>query len=150
MLAAKLRLVFGVLTVAFTALTSAAQAPVATIAGTVTDSTRRTVSADGVVTIVRPRTPFNQIISPITLPEHFSNGDGFITQDVRVTRAIRMTHRSQLSLVGEVFNLLHVANVTGYSGVLNQPNYGLPSARVGQVFGSGGPRAFQLVLRLRF
>ena len=55
-----------------------------------------------------------------------------------------------MSLIGEVFNLFNVANLTGYSGVFNQPNYGLPSARVAQVFGTGGPRAFQFALRLRF
>jgi hypothetical protein len=52
--------------------------------------------------------------------------------------------------MGEVFNLFNVANLTGYSGILNQPNYGQPSARVGQVFGSGGPRACQLAARVTF
>ncbi len=116
----------------------------------VEDGTRRVVDASGAVTIVRPRTPFNQVMTPITLPEHFSNGDSFITQDVRVTRAIRMTKQSELSLVGEAFNVFNIANMTGYSGVLNQPNYGTASARVAQVFGTGGPRAFQVALRLRF
>ena len=55
-----------------------------------------------------------------------------------------------LSLIAEVFNLFNVSNLTGYSGVLNQPNYGQPSARVGQVFGTGGPRAGQLAARLTF
>ena len=61
-----------------------------------------------------------------------------------------MTKQSELSLVGEVFNVFNIANMTGYSGVLNQPNYGTASARVAQVFGTGGPRAFQVALRLRF
>ena len=113
-------------------------------------ATRRVMNPDGSVTIVRPRTPFNQIISPITLPERFSNGDSFITQDVRITKHIRFSRIGQLSLIGEVFNVFNVANLTGYSGVLNQPGYGQPSARVGQVFGTGGPRAFQLAARIRF
>ena len=56
----------------------------------------------------------------------------------------------RLDLIGEVFNLFNVANLTGYSGVLNQLNYGQPTARAGQVFGSGGPRAFQLAARVEF
>jgi hypothetical protein len=116
----------------------------------VDDRTRRVVNPDGTVTIVRPRTPFNQIINPITLPERFANGDSFITQDVRLARTIRIAHAAQLSLIAEVFNVFNVANLTGYSGVLNQPAYGQPSARVGQVFGTGGPRAFQFAARLTF
>jgi len=99
---------------------------------------------------LRPRTPFNQIINPIALPERFSSGDSFITQDVRVTRRIRLAGSTELSLIGEVFNLFNMSNLTGYSGVLNQPGYGQPSARVGQVFGTGGPRAFQFAARLLF
>ena len=34
-------------------------------------ATRRVVNPDGTVTVVRPRTPFNQVISPIVLPERF-------------------------------------------------------------------------------
>ena len=50
--------------------------------------TRRVTDTDGSVTVIRPRTPFNQIINPITLPQQFSNGDSFITQDVRLTRKV--------------------------------------------------------------
>ena len=112
--------------------------------------TRRVTNADGSVTVVRPRTPFNQIISPIVLPENFSNGDSFLTQDVRLTRTVKISERVRLSLIGEVFNLFNIANLTGFSGVLNQPNYGLPSARAAQVFGTGGPRAAQLAARVVF
>jgi Carboxypeptidase regulatory-like domain len=112
--------------------------------------TRRIINQDGSVAIVRPRTPFNQIINPIVLPERFSNGDSFLTQDVRLTKRIRINRLAQLSLIGEVFNIFNVANLTGYSGVLNQPGYGQPSARVGQVFGTGGPRAFQFAARVLF
>jgi hypothetical protein len=34
--------------------------------------------------------------------------------------------------------------------VLNQPNYAQPSARAGQAFGTGGPRAFQVAARVEF
>jgi hypothetical protein len=112
--------------------------------------TRRLTNPDGSITIVRPRTPFNQIINPIALPEKFSSGDSFLTQDLRLTRTIKIGERLQLSLIGEVFNLFNIANLTGFSGVLNQPNYGLPSARAAQVFGTGGARAIQFAARLVF
>ena len=112
--------------------------------------TRRVTNPDGTITVVRPRTPFNQIINPIVLPEKFASGDPFLTQDVRLTRAVKISERVRLSLIGEVFNLFNIANLTGFSGVLNQPNYGLPSARAAQVFGTGGPRAIQLAARLVF
>jgi hypothetical protein len=102
------------------------------------DSPGRVTNADGTVTIIRPRTPSTQIINPVTLPDRFANGDTFVTQDVRITKRIRMSNRVELSLIGEVFNLLNIANLTGYRGVLNLPNYGQPSARMGQVFGVGG------------
>ena len=112
--------------------------------------TRRVTNPDGSVTLIRPRTPFNQIITPITLPNAFTNGDTFLTQDVRLTRTIKFNEDVKLFLIGEVFNLFNIANLTGYNAFLNQPNYGLPSARTGQVFGSGGPRAFQFAIRLVF
>jgi hypothetical protein len=105
---------------------------------------------DGTVTTIRPRTPFNQIINPITLPDHFSSGDSFISQDLRLSRRIAIGEKTRLFLLGEVFNAFNVANVTGYSNVLNSLSYGQPSVRVGQVFGSGGPRAFQLGARIEF
>ncbi|MGH9847744.1 MAG: hypothetical protein ACREEM_54340 [Blastocatellia bacterium] len=55
-----------------------------------------------------------------------------------------------MQLIGEAFNLFNIANLGGYSGVLNSSRYGLPSSRRGQVFGSGGPRAFQFAARLAF
>jgi hypothetical protein len=112
--------------------------------------TTRTTNADGSVNVIRPRTPFNQIINPISLPSAFSSGDSFVSQDLRLTRRITLKEPFVLSLMVEGFNIFNVANLTGYSNILNQPNYGQPSARVGQVFGSGGPRAFQLGARLEF
>ncbi|PYY12843.1 MAG: hypothetical protein DMG61_15475 [Acidobacteria bacterium] len=112
--------------------------------------TRTITHPDGTQTVIRPRTPFNQIISPIVLPAKFSNWDSFFSHDFRLTRRIKIKERATLSLIGEVFNLFNVTNLTGYSNVLNQPNYGQPSARAGQAFGTGGPRAFQLAARMEF
>ena len=58
--------------------------------------------------------------------------------------------RWHLSLIGEVFNLYNAANLSGYSSDLTSSAFGQPSARFNQLFGSGGPRAFQLSMRLRF
>jgi hypothetical protein len=113
-------------------------------------NTRNVTNPDGSVTVIRPRTPFNQIINPITLAHHFSSGDSFVTQDVRFAHQIIIRERIKLSVIGEVFNILNIANLTGYSNVLNGVNYGLPSARLPQVFGSGGPRAFQVGTRVEF
>jgi hypothetical protein len=98
----------------------------------------------------QPRTPFNQMIVPINLPLSISQGDSLITQDLRTTRRIDLGESGRLLLIGEVFNLFNVSNLSGYSNVLNQMNYGQPSARAAQVFGSGGPRAFQVAARLEF
>jgi len=112
--------------------------------------TGRVTNPDGSVSLIRPRTPFNQVINPIVLPQKFSSGDSFITQDVRLTRRVALGKGLRLHLIAEVFNLFNVANLTGYSGVLNQLGYGQPTARAGQVFGTGGPRAFQLATRVDF
>ena len=126
------------------------RAVVAQYNATVEARTKTITNPDGTETVIPPRTPFNQIISPIVLPGKIWSGDSFISQDVRLTRTIRIGENVTLSLIGEVFNLLNVANLTGYSNVLNQPNYGQPSARAGQAFGTGGPRAFQIASRVEF
>jgi hypothetical protein len=126
------------------------RALVAQYNATVEARTRIITNPDGTQSVIRPRTPFNQIISPIVLPGKISAGDSFISQDVRLTKRFNIKEKVTLSLIGEVFNLFNVANLTGYSSVLNQPNYGQPSARAGQAFGTGGPRAFQVASRVEF
>ena len=112
--------------------------------------TTHITNPNGTVSAIRPRTPFNQVINPIALPDTFSSGDSFITQDLRLTRRIRIRETTNLSLMGEIFNVFNLANLTGYNNVLNGVNYGQPSARATQVFGSGGPRAFQFGARIEF
>jgi hypothetical protein len=107
----------------------------------------------------KKRTPLNQVIPIIILPDKFSNGDPFFSQDVRLTRIIAIREKVRLSLIAEAFNVFNIANLTGYSGTLNslvaagQPqslNFGQPGDRVNQIFGTGGPRAYQFAARLSF
>ena len=86
----------------------------------------------------------------ITLPENFSNGDTLLTTDLRVTRLIKINEKVRLSLIGEGFNIFNIANLGSYTGNLQSESFGIPTTRTNQVFGSGGPRAFQLAARISF
>lgn len=88
----------------------------------------------------------------ITLPSNFSVGQPFNSQDFRVTKIVRFGERVQLRLFGEVFNAFNIANfnIGDYGNNLASPGFGVPTARAGQLFGSGGPRAFQFGGRLQF
>jgi hypothetical protein len=67
-----------------------------------------------------------------------------------VTKAFRFGEHLELRVFTEVFNVLNYANLTGYENDLLSPAFGHPTARAGNIFGTGGPRAFQLGVRLRF
>ncbi len=98
-------------------------------------------------------------------------GDDFNSFDLRVSRPVRLGERVRLEPVAEVFNLFNVTNVLGVSnvnysgfsnvlvrdsndpsspGFLRSSSFGRPVTTAGGVFGSGGPRALQLALRLTF
>ena len=89
-------------------------------------------------------------IPRLTLPRTYALGDNFHSLDLRLSRSFVFRERQRLSLIGEVFNLYNKANLLGFSGDLTSPTFGQPTSRTTQVFGSGGPRAFQLALRLAF
>lgn len=112
-------------------------------------------------------TPFPFIV----LPERFASDDSFISHDLRLTRVIRLAEGVRLSVIAEGFNIFNIANLTGFSGTLDayiRPtpptaanpagtpgrnpnfNFGQPTGRVNPIFGSGGPRAFQLAARISF
>lgn len=97
--------------------------------------------------------------------------DSFSSLDLRVSRTFPLYSRSRLELMGEVFNVFDTTNILGvsnvnYSGFTNvltrdsedasQPGYltasrfGRPVTTAGGVFGSGGPRALQLAVRVTF
>ncbi|MBO0721755.1 MAG: hypothetical protein J2P41_13080 [Blastocatellia bacterium] len=81
---------------------------------------------------------------------NFDNGDNFFSQDMLLTRLIRLREKATLSLIAEGFNIFNISNLSGYNGTLTDANFGQPSSRVAQVFGTGGPRAFQFAARLTF
>jgi hypothetical protein len=91
-----------------------------------------------------------RLIAPLLLPAHYHFGDNFNSLDLRLTRTFVVQDRWRLLLIGEVFNLYNNANLLGYSGDLTAAGFGQPTARATQVFGSGGPRAFQLAMRFSF
>lgn len=102
-------------------------------------------------TLAGNRTPTGQLIPRLNLPVDFQFSDTILSTDIRLGKIIRIHERHELNVFGEVFNLLNVANLTGYSTDLLQSSaFGQPASRATQVFGSGGPRAFQLAARFSF
>ena len=96
------------------------------------------------------KTPRGQDIPTLVPPSNYNFGDGFSSQDLRLTKIFKFRERYKLHMFGEVFNLFNIANLSGYSGNIREPSFGQPTNRVQQVFGSGGPRAFQLGARVQF
>jgi hypothetical protein len=92
-----------------------------------------------------------QTIARITLPENFEFGDNFSSQDLRVTKTFTFADQARLAVFVEAFNIFNVANLGGYSfNLSNATTFGQPTNRASQVFGSGGPRAFQIGGRFTF
>jgi hypothetical protein len=92
-------------------------------------------------------------ISPISLPATWSFPRSYNSQDLRVTKTFHLgTERLQLKLIGECFNIFNIANLGGYSYNLTSDSggFGVPGSRAGNIFGSGGPRAFQVAARFTF
>ena len=107
---------------------------------------------------------------PLVSPNARFN-DSFNSFDLRLSKEIHLTERFTLQALAEAFNLFNKANILGvnnadYSGFFNvlvrdsndpaDPGYmrsaafGKPVTTAGGVFGSGGPRAFQLGAKLTF
>jgi hypothetical protein len=90
-------------------------------------------------------------IPKLTLPANFSLGRPFNSQDIRLTKSFTYRERYKLSIFGEMFNVFNYANFSGYSfDPSNSTGFGIPTQRVTQVFGSGGPRAVQVGGRFTF
>lgn len=101
----------------------------------------------------------SEIFRIAELPSNWRiGGDSVISQDVRVTKTISFNERFRLQLIGEVFNLFNIANLTNVSDLV-LPVEGTPAGeittfrptqRANSVFGTGGPRAFQFGARFSF
>ncbi|HEU0006063.1 MAG TPA: hypothetical protein VFS12_08745, partial [Terriglobia bacterium] len=89
-------------------------------------------------------------IPRLTIPARYWFGDNLHGLDLRLSRSFVFREHWRLSLIGEVFNLYNKANLSGNSGDLTSAAFGQPTSRATQVFGSGGPRAFQLAMRVSF
>lgn len=97
--------------------------------------------------------------------------DDFSSFDLRVSKVFKLGEKAQLEPIVEAFNLFNVTNILGVSnvnysgfsnvlirdsndpantGFLRSSGFGRPVTAAGGVFGSGGPRAFQLAVRLTF
>ena len=97
--------------------------------------------------------------------------DSFNSMDLRLAKQFKIGERVSIEAIGEVFNIFNVTNVLGVSnvnysgfsnvlvrdnndshnaGFLRSSSFGKPVTTAGGVFGSGGPRAFQLAARVNF
>jgi hypothetical protein len=97
--------------------------------------------------------------------------DSFNSFDLRLSKLFKLGERIRLEPIAEVFNLFNVTNILGVSnvnysgfsnvlvrdsndqadpGFLRSSSFGQPVTTAGGVFGSGGPRAFQLAVRMTF
>jgi len=100
-------------------------------------------------TLVGTKDARGTVIKPLSLPSSYAFGDPTLNTDVRLTKEFVLKERYRLAIFGEVFNAFNIANLTGYSYNIG-PSFGQPTARFNQVFGSGGPRAFQIGARVSF
>ncbi len=97
--------------------------------------------------------------------------DKFSSFDLRLSKVFRFGEKARLEPIVEVFNLFNVTNIlgvsnvnySGFSNVLTRDNntpsdpgflrssgFGRAVTTAGGVFGSGGPRAFQLAAKFSF
>ena len=93
----------------------------------------------------------NQRYPTITLPSDYMLSDTFSSLDARLAWTLGTGGHTNLRLIGECFNVFNVSNVTNFNyNLVNTATFGKPNQRVGQTFGSGGPRAFQFAVRFSF
>ena len=105
------------------------------------------------------KAPNGTTIPTYVLPQNYQLGLPTIAQDVRVTKTFTIKERYHILLMGEVFNIFNIANLTGYSfnldaqakaGAQQAYAFGQPTQVASQIFLSGGPRAEQLAFRFLF
>jgi hypothetical protein len=97
----------------------------------------------------------------VALPAHYGFGSPLITNDFRLTKTFTVKERYRFMILGEMFNTFNISNLSGYSLTLDSAtaagqtctagcNFGQPTQRINQTFGSGGPRAVQVGARFTF
>ncbi|HET9531893.1 MAG TPA: TonB-dependent receptor, partial [Blastocatellia bacterium] len=105
------------------------------------------------------------------VPDDARFNDRFNSFDLRVSKRFLFGESMSLEPIAEVFNLFNITNVLGVSninysgfsnvlvrdsdderdpGFLRSSSFGRPITTAGGVFGSGGPRAFQLAVKFIF
>ena len=94
-------------------------------------------------------------IPTLLLPENFSFGKNFQSEDIRLTKTFKFRESYSVQGFVEIFNIFNIANLGGYSETLDTTtsqtlNFGRPTTRAGQSFGTGGPRALQFGGRFTF
>ena len=98
-------------------------------------------------------------------------GDSLNSLDARVTKGWSIGAHGRIDTIVEVFNIFNVTNILGVStanysgfsnvlvrdseqpgapGYLTSSSFGRAVTTAGGVFGTGGPRAFQLAVRASF
>jgi hypothetical protein len=79
-------------------------------------------------------------------------GDPFFDTDFGLSKKFTYKERARLTVAGEVFNAFNIANLqlAGYNFLLGTPTFGQATTRIIQTFGSGGPRAFEVLARISF
>jgi hypothetical protein len=93
----------------------------------------------------------NGTIPKLTLPAQYSLGDGILTQDFSLKKTFTYKEKYKAEFTGQLFNAFNISNLSGYSFSLSSPaTFGLATARAAQTFGSAGPRALQLAVRVSF
>ncbi len=97
------------------------------------------------------------VSSSIILPKSFAFGAPTISQDFRLTKIFTFKEHYKFNVFGELFNAFNISNLTGYSYALDTgtpgsvgTNFGQPTSRPGQLYGSAGPRAAQVGARFTF
>ena len=115
--------------------------------------------ADWNSTYAGKRDALGKVIPAVVLPSNYNLGDNFNSQDVRLTKTFQFGSEERpykISVFAEGFNVFNIANLSGFSSTLDQVqptqsfSFMQPTGRAGQVFGSGGPRAFQIGGRFQF
>ena len=99
----------------------------------------------------------NGMLLPLA-PANAEFNDNFSSLDLRLSKVFSFKERFRLEPIVEVFNVFNTTNIlgvsntnfSGFGNVLGTANFGQPITTAGGVFGSGGPRAFQIAARFTF